>query len=47
MNVEARQKTFDQVDLTQGTVKECMERVEWEARERFGMVEEFEEEMMR
>ena len=49
--VEARQKTFDQVkqgvDVTQATVKECMERVEGEARERFGVVGEFEEEMMK
>ena len=45
--VEARQKMFNQVkhkgDMTQATVKDCMERVEGEAKERFKVVEEFEE----
>ena len=49
--VEARQKMFNQVkhkgDMTQATVKDCMERVEGEAKERFKVVEEFEDEMMR
>ena len=51
--VEARQKMFNQVkqkgDMTQATVKDCMERVEaeGEAEERFNFVEEFEEEMMK
>ena len=49
--VEARQKMFNQVkqkgDMTQATVKDCMERVEGEAKERFHVVEEFEEEMMK
>ena len=49
--VEAKQKMFDQVkqreDMTQATVKDCMERVKGEAKERFAFVEEFEEEMMK
>ena len=49
--VEPRQKMFNQVkqkgDMTQATVKDCMERVEGEAKERFNVVEEFEEEMMK
>ena len=42
--VEARQKMFNPVK--QVTVKDCMERVEGEAKERFAVVEEFEEEMI-
>ena len=49
--LEAKQKMFDQVkqreDMTQATVKDCMERVQGEAKERFAFVEEFEEEMMK
>ena len=45
--VEARQNMFNHVkqkgDLTHATVMDCMERVEREAKERFGVVEEFEE----
>ena len=35
------------MDLTQANVKDCMERVTGEAKERFGVVGEFEKEMMR
>ena len=49
--VEARQNMFNHVkqkgDLTHATVMDCMERVEGEAKERFGVVEEFEEEIIK
>ena len=42
---------FNQVkerkDITQATVKDCMERVQGEVKERLAFVEEFEEEMMK
>ena len=42
---------FDQVKQREGvtlaTVKDCLERVQGEAKERFAFVEEFEEEMMK
>ena len=42
--VKARPKMFNKVkkqmeDLTQATVRDCMERVEGEAKERFNFVE--------
>ena len=34
-------------DITQATVKDCMERVQGDVKERLAFVEEFEEEMMK
>ena len=48
--VESKKKMFDQVkqkeNLTQATVKDCMEKAEGETKERFSAVGEYEDEMM-
>ena len=47
--VETKQKVFDQMkqseDMTQATIKDCMEKVRRKAKEIFPFVEEFEEDI--
>ena len=47
--VETKQKMFDQMkqseDMTQATIKDCMEKVKRKAKEMFAFVEEFEEDI--